>query len=59
MQLLGANGVSGCYPVERYYRDAKITEIIEGSTQILETLIAEFAYADFDAASTAAWRDAG
>ena len=32
VQLHGANGVSDRYPVARYYRDAKIMEIIEGST---------------------------
>jgi len=49
VQLHGANGVSDRYPVARYYRDAKIMEIIEGSTQILQTIIAEFAYTDLPA----------
>lgn len=37
-------GASGCAPgadVARYFRDAKVMEIIEGSTQILELLIAD------------------
>jgi alkylation response protein AidB-like acyl-CoA dehydrogenase len=37
-------GASGCGPeadVARYFRDAKVMEIIEGSTQILEMLIAD------------------
>ncbi|MGH3245950.1 MAG: acyl-CoA dehydrogenase family protein [Trebonia sp.] len=37
-------GASGCAPdadVARYFRDAKVMEIIEGSTQILEMLIAD------------------
>ena len=41
MQIHGANGCSADYPVQRYYRDAKIPEIIEGSTQILEINIAQ------------------
>lgn len=39
VQIHGANGCSADYPVQRYFRDAKIMEIIEGSTQILEGLI--------------------
>ena len=42
MQLHGANGLSQDYPVERYLRDAKVTEIIEGSTQIQEVAIARY-----------------
>jgi alkylation response protein AidB-like acyl-CoA dehydrogenase len=49
VQLHGANGVSDRYPVARYYRDAKIMEIIEGSTQILQTVIAKYAYTDLPA----------
>jgi alkylation response protein AidB-like acyl-CoA dehydrogenase len=49
VQLHGANGVSDRYPVARYYRDAKIMEIIEGSTQILQTVIAKYASSDFPA----------
>ena len=41
VQIHGANGCSNQYPVERYYRDAKINEIIEGTTQMHELLIAE------------------
>ncbi|MFD1989553.1 acyl-CoA dehydrogenase family protein [Paenibacillus nicotianae] len=40
IQIHGANGCSSDYPVERYMRDAKINEIIEGTTQIHEMLIA-------------------
>jgi len=40
VQIHGANGCSGDYPVQRLMRDAKIMEIIEGSTQILEVAIA-------------------
>lgn len=41
VQIHGANGCGPDYPVERYYRDCKIMEIIEGSTQILEIHIAK------------------
>jgi alkylation response protein AidB-like acyl-CoA dehydrogenase len=40
VQIHGANGCSSQYPVERYYRDAKINEIIEGTSQMHEVLIA-------------------
>jgi alkylation response protein AidB-like acyl-CoA dehydrogenase len=40
VQLHGANGLSQDYPVERYLRDARVTEIIEGSTQIQQVAIA-------------------
>lgn len=39
VQLHGANGLSPEYPVERYLRDARVTEIIEGSTEIQQTSI--------------------
>jgi alkylation response protein AidB-like acyl-CoA dehydrogenase len=34
VQIHGANGCSRDYPVARYYRDAKVMEIIEGSNEI-------------------------
>ncbi|MGM9979483.1 MAG: acyl-CoA dehydrogenase family protein [Clostridium sp.] len=40
VQIFGAKGCSSEYPVERFYRDAKINEIIEGTSQIHEILIA-------------------
>ncbi|WP_438433069.1 acyl-CoA dehydrogenase family protein [Gorillibacterium sp. sgz500922] len=40
VQIHGANGCYSGYPVERHYRDAKINEIIEGTTQMHEVLIA-------------------
>jgi len=48
VQLHGANGLSQDYPVERYLRDAKVTEIIEGSTQILQVAIASYPPGEFD-----------
>ena len=40
VQLHGANGLTEDYPVARYLRDARVTEIIEGSTQIQQVNIA-------------------
>ncbi|HEU4556706.1 MAG TPA: acyl-CoA dehydrogenase family protein [Longimicrobium sp.] len=40
VQIHGANGCSEDYPVERYLRDSRVMEIIEGSTQIQEITIA-------------------
>lgn len=45
VQILGARGCAGGHPVERHYRDAKVLEIIEGSTQIHEWLLAREALA--------------
>jgi len=52
VQLHGANGCSSEYPVQRYLGDAKILEIIEGSTQIQQITIAEYAYQDYRATSS-------
>lgn len=41
VQIHGGNGCYNMYSVERYYRDARVTEIIEGSTQIHEVLISK------------------
>ena len=47
VQIHGGNGCSSEYPVERYLRDSKIMEIIEGSTQIQEITIADSGYQDY------------
>lgn len=44
VQIHGANGCSSNYSVQRYMRDAKIMEIIEGSTQIQEMTIAQYGH---------------
>ncbi|GAB4190144.1 MAG: acyl-CoA dehydrogenase family protein [Coleofasciculaceae cyanobacterium] len=44
VQIHGGNGCSSDYPVQRYFRDAKIMEIIEGSTQIQQLTIADYGY---------------
>jgi acyl-CoA dehydrogenase len=39
IQIFGGNGYSRDYPVERHYRDAKITEIYEGTSEIQRLVI--------------------
>ncbi|MBI4585401.1 MAG: acyl-CoA dehydrogenase family protein [Planctomycetes bacterium] len=39
IQILGGNGCSREYPLERYYRDAKLLEIGEGTSEIQRILI--------------------
>jgi alkylation response protein AidB-like acyl-CoA dehydrogenase len=39
IQLHGSNGYSKEYPVERHFRDAKITEIYEGTSEIQRLVI--------------------
>ena len=39
VQIRGASGCHASSPVSRYYRDAKIMEIIEGTTQIHESML--------------------
>jgi alkylation response protein AidB-like acyl-CoA dehydrogenase len=40
IQIFGGYGYTKEYPVERYYRDAKITEIYEGTSEIQRLVIA-------------------
>lgn len=42
VQLHGAIGLTDACPVGRYLRDARVTEVIEGSTQIQQVLIAKY-----------------
>lgn len=44
VQIQGANGCSSDSSVQRYFRDAKVMEIIEGSNQIQQLIIARHAY---------------
>ncbi|MFF5449606.1 acyl-CoA dehydrogenase family protein [Streptomyces sp. NPDC012888] len=46
VQIHGANGCGSDYPVQRYLGDAKIMEIIEGSSQLHQVGLAEYAFQD-------------
>lgn len=39
VQVFGGNGCCNVYPVERLFREAKILEIIEGTSQVLQEII--------------------
>ena len=41
LQLHGASGLAAGHPVQRYLHDAKVMNVIEGSTQIQQMLIAQ------------------
>ena len=41
IQIFGGYGYTKEFPVERHYRDAKITEIYEGTSEIMKLVIAE------------------
>ncbi len=41
VQIFGASGISNDYPINRYFRDAKVVQIIEGSNQIQRNIIAK------------------
>lgn len=43
VQLHGGNGCCNEYPVERLFREAKILEIIEGTSQVQQEIIARYA----------------
>ena len=46
MSILGAHAFFKKSPVERYLRDAKAFEIVEGTTNIQKTIIAQIALGD-------------
>lgn len=48
VQLHGGYGYTCDYPVERMMRDAKVTQIWEGTNQIQQLLIAKHAYAAYE-----------
>ena len=41
VQIFGGYGYTKDYPVERFFRDAKITEIYEGTSEIQRIVIAK------------------
>ena len=40
VQLFGAAGISNDYPINRYFRDAKVLQIVEGTNQIQRNIVA-------------------
>jgi alkylation response protein AidB-like acyl-CoA dehydrogenase len=50
VQLLGGYGYMKDYPVERMMRDAKVSQIWEGTNQIQRLLVAKHVYAGFETA---------
>ncbi|MCO6415227.1 acyl-CoA dehydrogenase family protein [Siccirubricoccus sp. KC 17139] len=40
VQLFGAAGISNEFPINRYFRDAKVLQIIEGTNQIQRNIVA-------------------
>ncbi len=47
VQIHGASGCSNEYSVQRYWRDARVMEIIEGSTQMQQIMIATHGSQEF------------
>lgn len=47
LQVHGGNGCCSEYPIERLFREAKILEIIEGTTQIQQELLANYGLRKF------------
>jgi alkylation response protein AidB-like acyl-CoA dehydrogenase len=43
VQIHGAYGVSEEFPVGRFFRDAKVFQIIEGTNQLHRAMIGEYA----------------
>jgi len=54
IQVLGGYGYTKEFPAERYYRDAKVTEIYEGTSEIQRLVIARALLGDLDATSAPA-----
>jgi acyl-CoA dehydrogenase len=46
LQVFGGYGYSKDYPVERYFRDARVTEIYEGTSEIQRVVISRQIYRD-------------
>ncbi|PRH81127.1 acyl-CoA dehydrogenase [Streptomyces solincola] len=44
VQIHGANGCGPDYPVQRYLGDSRVMEVIEGSTQLHQVGLAEYAF---------------
>ena len=46
VQILGGYGYMKDYPVERMMRDAKVTQILEGSNQVRRLVVANHLFRD-------------
>jgi alkylation response protein AidB-like acyl-CoA dehydrogenase len=44
LQIHGASGFGPDYPLERFVRDARVMEVIEGTNEILEVAIARYGF---------------
>ena len=51
VQVLGGRGVSRDYPVERYLRDAKLCEIVEGTSEVQRLIVARHVLKDAQSAA--------
>lgn len=49
VQIFGASGISNDFPINRYFRDAKVVQIVEGSNQIQRNIIAKNLIDGFEA----------
>jgi alkylation response protein AidB-like acyl-CoA dehydrogenase len=49
IQILGGRGYLKGYDVERYFRDAKVTQIYDGASEIQKVVIARHVFAEGDA----------
>ena len=47
LQIHGGNGYIREFPVERYFRDARVTEIYEGTSEVQRLIIAREVLGDF------------
>lgn len=49
MQVLGGMGYVSDMPAERHYRDARITEIYDGTSEILRLMVAQSVFKEYNA----------
>lgn len=54
VQIHGAAGLTDAYPVERYLRDSRVLEIIEGSTQVQQVTLGGWAVEEWSRAEPGA-----
>ncbi|QFY90737.1 acyl-CoA dehydrogenase family protein [Magnetovirga frankeli] len=47
LQIHGANGCGPDYPIQRFFRDARISQIIEGSDQMQQIMIAKNGFVEY------------